>query len=239
MSAQGTGIIAADWPAPANVHAFTTTMTYGNLADHIECDPLDVASNRDKLSQNQAIPTPINWLTQVHGNNSIALPTNQRKPKADASFTQRANTVCAVLTADCLPLLLCNTQGSEVAAIHAGWRGLMNGVIDATVTAMHSTNSEIIAWLGPAIGPNVFELNADIKADFIATTPNYANAFTTHEDKRITANIYQLARICLANLGIHRIFGGNHCTYSQQDLFYSYRRQGDSSGRIASIIWYS
>lgn len=232
-------VIAAQWPAPANVHAFTTTIAHGNLADHISGDTSDVAGNRQALINAEHIPAPIHWLNQVHGTDATQLPSNTLKPDADACYTIQCKTACAVLTADCLPLLVTNACGNEVAAIHAGWRGLLNGVIGTTIASLSSPAHELMVWLGPAISQPSFELNAEIRDQFTAENPRNINAFNTDQTGAIHADLYQLARIALQQYGITGVYGGDRCTYSEPQQFYSYRRQGDNSGRIASIIWFS
>ncbi len=229
--------IKANWPAPSGVHAFTTTLAAGNMAAHVPIDVSDVASNRQNIIETQGIPTPITWLQQIHSSNAIALPSKHTEPCADACYTSHSQIACAVMTGDCLPLLLCQKEGKEIAAIHAGWKGLKNGIIDNTLTALSSAPEELLAWLGPAIGPEVFELGIDVMQDYIQVDANYASAFTLSKPGKCLANIYQLARLCLQKYGVHQIFGGDYCTVSDENSFFSYRRQGLNSGRMASIIW--
>ncbi|MDF1653702.1 MAG: peptidoglycan editing factor PgeF [Coxiellaceae bacterium] len=234
-----TDIITPDWSAPKNVHALTTTIALGNMADHVPAATLDVEVNRQQLLSNHQVPTPVTWLHQTHSDIAIKLPCDERQPTGDASFTENRNVTCAVMTADCLPLLICQQDGREIAAIHAGWRGLMSGVIDSTIKAMKSSPAELMVWLGPAIGPKALELNADIRNDFLAVDTRYNEAFTQHDDGAWYADIYQMARLCLGKYGVTQITGGDYCTYGDKDKFYSFRRQGDDSGRMASLIWMS
>ncbi len=230
-------IITPDWSTPENIHAFTTTVELGNMADHVPCDTRDVASNRQYLIDSLQIPEPITWLHQTHSDIAISIPIDEQHPTGDASYTDQRDTVCAVMTADCLPLLICQQDGREVAAIHAGWRGLMHGIIDSTIKAMHSSPSELMVWLGPAIGPSALELGADIRDDFLKVDARYEQAFKQNESSAWYADIYHMARLCLEKYGVTQISGGDHCTVSEDDTFYSYRRQGDNSGRMASLIW--
>lgn len=226
------------WSKPANVKANITSRMHGNLATHAGGDPEAVINNREQLTRSLQLPTQPNWLKQTHSTVAVAIDSCPSSPEADACFTQTANTVCAVLTADCLPLLICNQAGNEVAAIHAGWRGLMNGIIDNTLHALSSKKEELLVWLGPAIGPQALQLNADIRAQFIERLPDFADGFTQYKGAWF-ADIYQLARINLANHGVYNVTGGTHCTYTEKELFFSYRREGDNAGRMASLIYFT
>lgn len=227
-----------NWPAPPKIKAYTTTRKSGNLAAHVEDDSKSVEKNRLDLVKNLDLPQMPFWLNQVHGTKVVSL--NGEKPdslEADAVITQLPNQVCAVLTADCLPILVCDSNGEEVGAIHAGWKGLVAGVIDATLETMKTPNEQLMAWLGPAIGPQAFEINEEIKDSFMKRNLNNQSAFTQH-DESWHADIYQLAKLNLLQLGLHRVYGGDFCTYSDKQRFYSYRRaQGEPTGRMASIIW--
>jgi polyphenol oxidase len=154
--------------------------------------------------------------------------------QADASYAAVSGVVCAVMTADCLPLLLCDVEGTQVAAIHAGWRGLLAGIIGNTVAAMQRRN--LLVWLGPAIGPECFEVGAEVRAAFLEKSADFSVAFKQHDSGKWLADIYQLARIDLLALGINKVFGGNFCTVTEQDRFYSYRRD-KVTGRMATLIW--
>ena len=231
-----------DWPAPANVKALQTTRHGGisqgvyaslNLGDHVKNQPQHVAHNRQLLSA--YVPSESVWLNQVHGVRVIDAATAGCIEQADASFTTRKHVVCVTMTADCLPVLLCDQAGSVVAAVHAGWRSLCDGVIEATVQAMPVAGSQLMAWLGPAIGPRAFEVGAEVKAQFIAQHAQAASAFKPHGDKWL-GDLYALARQRLNALGIVQIYGGGHCTFNEPDTFFSFRRDGDT-GRMASMIW--
>lgn len=241
-------LILPDWPAPSTIRAAVTLRTGGvsqgpyaswNLAAHVGDDPCAVACNRQILKQRLALPSEPVWLAQVHGNRIIqagqrasSQPCSPDTPTADASFTSQPDTVCAVLTADCLPILL--TDGHTVAAVHAGWRGMLAGIIDNALD-LPPWWKPPLAWLGPAIGPQAFEVGPEVKAAFVARHPDFAAAFHPHGD-RYLADIYQLARLILTSHGVRSIHGGQFCTYSDQKRFFSYRRDG-VCGRMASLIW--
>jgi hypothetical protein len=184
------------------------------------------------------MPSEPVWLNQVHGVTVADAGHAGCLPQADASISAHPGAVCAVMTADCLPLLLCDDKGSVVGAAHAGWRGLCDGVIEQTVHAMQVPASSLMAWLGPAIGPAAFEVGAEVRAAFVAKQPQAATAFVAGVDGKWMADIYQLARLRLNALGITRIYGGDLCTYNDPERFYSYRRDG-ASGRMGTFIWLS
>jgi len=206
-----------------------------NLADHVDDDPESVNKNRDILSAALNIKQPV-WLQQVHGINVVDSRTAAHHCKADAVFTNRVGEVCNVLTADCLPLLFCNKQGTVVAAAHAGWRGLAEGVIESTVDAMQHKNQDIMVWLGPAIGPDCFEVGHDVFKAFVNKDKSAIKAFTKTDNEHYLADIYYLARLKLNRLGIEQIYGGGLCTFSDEKKFYSFRRN-PVTGRMASMIW--
>ena len=234
-----------DWPAPSTVKAFTTTRSRGNslapynnfnLGTHVGDDPTAVDRNRQQLLSDLGLPSAPIWIKQVHGINAISLNTpHDGEPTADASYTHQTNQVCAVLTADCLPILLCNHQGTAVAAIHAGWRGLLAGIIDSTLSAMQLPGRELYAWLGPAIGPQAFEVNGEIVDSYIQRDPHNQAAFHK-EGSRWMGNLYQLATNNFAQCGVTQVYGGKLCTYNDEARFYSYRRD-NITGRMATIIW--
>lgn len=220
--------LTPDWPAPANVRAFTTTRQLGNLVEEI---------NRQKLRQTLNLPEEPVWLTQVHGDLAVDASTTQRLTKADASYTAKPNQVCAILTADCLPILLCDRKGTKVAAIHAGWRGIAGGVIENTVQQLKVDANQLLAWLGPAIGPENYLVREDMYQQVISKDKQAIKAFTVVNETQWSANLALLATLRLQSLGITKIYGGNHCTASNPELFYSFRREGEKSGRMATIIW--
>lgn len=238
-------LIFPDWPAPANVKAIQTTRNGGksmaayasmNLGAHIGDNPLVVDANRQLL--NQFVPTEPLWLQQVHGVRVVNAAIASCLPEADASFSRVYGAVCTVMTADCLPVLFCNDAGTVVGVAHAGWRGLLGGVIEATVAAMEEAPATMMAWLGPAIGPQAFEVGAEVRDVFVAHNPQSARAFTSRPGEKWLADIYQLAKQRLQALGIVRIYGGDFCTYTDAERFFSYRRDG-VTGRMASMIWLS
>ena len=236
--------IKPDWPAPTNIHAAVTLRAGGisngqfsslNLADHVNDNPNHVKSNRETVGKLLKLPADPVWLQQVHGNHVIKAENIQPivQAQADASYTNQPQTVCAVLTADCLPILLTDTKGSTIAAIHGGWKSLLAGVVANTVNAMGTI--DLIAWFGPAIGATCFEVGEDVHTLFTTKNSAFNDAFTAHNEKFLL-DIYQLATIELASLGIAQVFGGNYCTVTDSERFYSYRRDGET-GRMATLIW--
>lgn len=239
------GFIRPDWPAPANVHAITTTRAGGvsagsyasfNLGDHVGDDPRAVSENRARLRKHLGLPADPVWLAQVHGNTAVDAAAVAAGATADASFATRRGVVCAVLTADCLPVFLCDRAGTRIGIAHAGWRGLVAGVIESTVAAMNAPRGELMAWLGPAIGPAAFEVGPEVRAAFTDRDPGASCAFQAGKAGRWFADIYQLARRRLHTLGVHAVHGGDLCTFTDAARFYSYRRDG-ACGRMASLIW--
>lgn len=240
--------IVPQWPAPARVRAIVTTRKGGvsqgryaslNLATHVGDDPEVVAANRALLRSR--IPAEPVWLEQVHGTNIVmaeSAPGVQcLPPVADGAWTRQPGVVCAVMTADCLPVLFCDDAGSVVAAAHAGWRGLCAGILERTVEAMRVAPARIQAWLGPAIGPGAFEVGADVRSAFLQHDAESAAAFVAgKEPGKWLADLYLLAKIRLACAGVIDVFGGGLCTYTDAERFYSYRRDG-ATGRMASLIW--
>jgi YfiH family protein len=242
----GEHCIIPDWPTPANVKALQTTRRGGfsgapydslNLGNHVGDEPLAVERNRILL--NTLLPSEPVWLEQSHG---IVVANADRAdcvPQADACIARHRAAVCVVMTADCLPILLCDQQGSVVGAAHAGWKGLAAGVIEATVQAMNIAPQNLMAWLGPAISQQAFEVGHEVHAVFIAAHPQAASAFIPapkDEGKKWFADIYALARLRLNALGITQIYGGDRCTYRERELFFSYRRDG-MTGRMGTFIW--
>ncbi|MBK8116183.1 MAG: peptidoglycan editing factor PgeF [Candidatus Accumulibacter sp.] len=261
--------IIPDWPAPARVCSLITTRLGGvsvnpyaslNLGDHVGDDPLAVAANRRRL--NCRLPAPPFWLNQVHGTavvDAAISAASTQIPTADAAFTHQAGIVCGVMTADCLPVLLCDRSGTVVAAAHAGWRGLQAGILERTVAAMGLPGTRLLAYLGPAIGPQAFEVGAEVRSAFVEADAEAAGAFRRLPRRNETpaedligqsghgvgvpvggwlADIYLLARQSLGRLGVESIYGGGYCTASEEARFFSYRRDG-VTGRMASLIWLS
>ena len=236
--------IVPDWPAPARVRALSTTRAGGvsvapydslNLGIHVGDDPANVAANRAQVRR--IVPSEPAWLNQVHGTAVVDAASVAGVPDADASVSRTPGAVCVVMTADCLPVLLCDRAGTVVGAAHAGWRGLHGGVIEATVAAMQVAPADVIAWLGPAIGPTAFEVGDEVRAAFVATDAIADAAFKpAGQPGKWLADIYLLARQRLAALGVTAVYGGDCCTVSESRRFFSYRRDG-VTGRMASLVW--
>ncbi|UVJ46640.1 peptidoglycan editing factor PgeF [Pseudomonas sp. LS1212] len=235
-------LLIPQWPAPAGVRACVTTRAGGvskapfdsfNLGDHVGDDPDAVAENRQRLTSEFSIAPA--WLKQVHGV-AVADADPARIAEADASWTATPGIACTVMTADCLPALFCDRAGTRVAAAHAGWRGLAAGVLETTVDSLAVPGSEILVWLGPAIGPQAFEVGTEVRDAFIATHPETHQAFVPSVNAgRFMADIYALARLRLAAHGVTAVYGGGECTVSDP-RFFSYRRN-NPTGRFASLVW--
>jgi YfiH family protein len=231
-----THFIQPVWPAPACIKAYTTLRdSQIGYMQRPERSPGNI--DRALLKKTLMLPGEPTWINQVHSTIAVNAITSNDGVEADAVFTSETNRVCAILTADCLPLLICNRQGTRVAAIHAGWRGLANGVIEATIEALNLPPDDILVWLGPAIGPDKFEVRKDVYDAFIQKDPKAADAFDKISDTQWLANIYALARLRLQKFHITHIYGGDLCTHSDQDRFFSYRRDGKIIGSITSLIW--
>ena len=235
--------IIPDWPAPANVRAFITTRDGGvsegtyaslNLGLRTDDDPRATAVNRERLCA--ALPQPPKWLRQVHGAGVVEADGLASAPEADASIARRAQTVCAVLVADCVPVLLTDRKGTTVAIAHAGWRGLAAGVIEKTVARMEADPRELLAYLGPGIGPRAFEVGADVRDAFLAGDAPAEAAFMPHVPGKWLADLFLLARRRLARAGVGAVYGGGLCTYADARRFFSYRRDR-TTGRMAAVIW--
>jgi len=243
--------IVPDWPAPDNVKALFTTRNGGvsngsrgmyaslNLGAHVNDELENVGQNRALLRRH--LPQEPKWLKQVHGTLPVQIEhVAGGIPEADAAFSRQRRTVCAVMVADCLPVLLCDQAGTAVGIAHAGWRGLANGVIENTVEAMGVNPRQLIAWLGPAIGPDHFEVGADVYAAFVRHEERAEQAFQPKHsggEAKWFADIFLLARQRLNGCGISEIYGGGICTYSDSSRFFSYRRDGET-GRMAALIWF-
>ncbi|MDT8387681.1 MAG: peptidoglycan editing factor PgeF [Thiogranum sp.] len=237
-----------DWPAPAGVKAVTTTRAEGgascgayadfNLALHVGDVADAVQQNRRRLRQLLELPAEPAWLDQVHGQEVIDAAGVASAPAADASFSFGSGAVCAVLTADCLPVLFCDRSATRVAAAHAGWRGLAGGVLERTVAALQCAPGELLAWLGPAIGPRHFEVGEEVREAFVSAHREAAPAFERQPAGNYLADLYQLAKIRLQAAGVESIYGGGFCTYAEPERWYSYRRE-HTTGRMASLIWLS
>jgi YfiH family protein len=243
MNAPHPDWIVPDWPAPAGVQALITTRAGGvstgpfaslNLGVRAGDDPQAVAANRTRL--NALLPQPPHWLRQVHGSLVVEADTLSEEPEADAAIARRPGTVCAVLVADCIPVLLADRAGGTVGIAHAGWRGLARGVIENTVRTMAGAGRDLIAYLGPGIGPAAFEVGNDVREAFLARDASAAAAFKPHTEGKWLADLFLLARQCLQRAGVHEIHGGALCTYSDARRFFSYRRER-TTGRMAAVIW--
>lgn len=233
------------WPAPPRVRALSTCRSGGcsrppydafNLATHVGDDPAAVAANRRRLQQLAELPARPCWLEQVHGTSLVDAAGATEGVTADGAFARVPGIVCAVLTADCLPLLLCERHGHSVAALHCGWRGLAAGIIEQALATLTAAGDEFLAWLGPAIGPAAFEVGEDVRQAFVDHDPAAATAFVPGSEGRWCADLYGLARQRLAACGVHQVYGGDRCTWKEEAAFFSYRRDG-ITGRMATLIW--
>lgn len=238
--------ILPDWPAPKNVGAAMSTRAGGvstgafaslNLGPGAD-DPSAVAENRRRLRAALALPAEPGWLKQVHGTRVVHLPVGAAPPEADASYATEPGVVCAVQAADCLPVLFCDDAGTVVAAAHAGWRGLAAGVLEATVRAMAAPPVSLMAWLGAAIGPDSFEVGAEVRDAFVSRDARAAACFAPagSDSGKFRADLYALARQRLASAGVARVFGGGLDTHRDVRRFFSYRRDG-RCGRQAALAW--
>ncbi|OZG71506.1 multi-copper polyphenol oxidoreductase [Hahella sp. CCB-MM4] len=240
-------LISPDWPAPDGIKAVSTTRTGGvslppyhsfNMGDHVGDDATRVEANRFQLAGSLNLGAEdIQWLKQVHGTQVFKMEEVLPDVEADAVYTCRTGKACSIMTADCLPVLFASFDGNEVAAAHAGWRGLVSGVLESTLGCFKNP-SETMAWLGPAIGPEVFEVGDEVRQEFLGKDKQMAEAFKpspVNSDKWV-ADIYLLARMTLLSVGLSSIYGGQYCTLSEPERFYSYRRDG-ITGRMASLIW--
>lgn len=242
--------IIPDWPAPHNVKALFTSRNGGvssgingtyaslNLGTHVNDSLADVACNRALL--HRYLPAEPKWLKQVHGTLPIWIErTTAATPEGDAVLSRKHGMVCAVMVADCLPVFLCDATGTTVGIVHAGWRGLAGGIIERSIAAMQVDHEQLMAWLGPAIGPDYFEVGADVYETFIQHDEQAAQAFMLKDnnyEKKWLADIFLLARQRLVSIGVTEIYGGGICTFSNPERFFSYRRDGET-GRMAALIW--
>jgi polyphenol oxidase len=244
-------IITPDWPAPPNVKSAITTRQGGasqgvytsfNLGTHVKDEPEKVATNRELLVNQLGLKKTPQWLEQVHGNKVVEASDDGRVRTADACVTTEKGVACTVMTADCLPVLLCDKQGTQVAAVHCGWRSLAQSILQETLETFPN-KSQVMAYLGPAISCQHFEVGIDVLEAFFQSslstthTDQIAKSFTpAKRPLHFYADIYALARAELSALGVMEIYGGDYCTYADVDRFYSYRRDG-VTGRMASLIW--
>jgi polyphenol oxidase len=218
-------IVVPDWPAPPNVRGLVTTRALGDMKS---------AQGRARLQQ--YLPGGPTWLRQVHGIQVVDAASALAGTHADASHTNKKNTVCVVMAADCMPVLLADERGEAVGVAHAGWRGLCAGVIEATVAAMNLPAGRILAWLGPAIGPGVYEIGAEVRDAYLARDRGSQSAFTPTRAGHWRLDLYAVARQRLAAHGVTRVSGGNFCTASEPARFFSYRRD-QANERMAAAVW--
>jgi polyphenol oxidase len=250
-------LILPNWPQPANVKAFFTTRAGGvsvstDLADFASLNlgrsagdaPEAIDENRRRVAA--LLPRAPKWLNQVHGSRVVIADeviNLLEDVEADAIATSTLNTPCAIMVADCLPVLFCDDAGQHVAAAHAGWRGLAAGVLENTVAAMQVPATSIMAWLGPAIGPSAFEVGNDVREVFVSHDPATSHCFVPRGDEhpnKFMADICALARLSLSRAGVTRVYGGEFCTVNDVSRFFSYRREGKvgrNTGRMAGVIW--
>jgi YfiH family protein len=237
--------IPADWPVADGVVAGTTLRHGGvskgsyatlNLGAGTDDETRAVSENRSRFRSLCGLPSDPRWLTQVHGSRVVVEPPSGKSPDADAAITRQSGIVCAVLTADCLPVLFAAADGKELAVAHAGWRGLAGGVLEATVRAMSTDPRELLAWLGPAISQANFEVGDEVRQEFLAHDAAAAACFAPNERGRWQADLYGLARMRLGGAGVEQISGGEYCTFAEPQRFYSYRRDG-ACGRMASFVF--
>jgi len=237
--------IKPDWPAPVNIHAGTTLRRGGvskgvwaslNLGTHVNDDASAVAENRRRFSLECNLPAEPLWLRQTHSSNVAIAAPSPMDPGTDAMVTRATNSICAVLSADCLPVLFASNSGDEIAVAHAGWKGLNDGILEATINAMNASPADVLVWLGPAISQPAFEVGAEVRDRFVAQESAAAAHFVENERGRFQADLYGLAKQWLGLLGITDVYGGDRCTYTESKDFFSYRRDGEC-GRMATFIY--
>lgn len=238
-------VLNANWQAPTHVHAATTQRTPGfsqggyaglNLADHVGDDPTSVMANRQHLKHLLALPNEPFWLNQTHSTDCVVVDDSTINRDADATITRQANTVLAIMTADCLPITLCNREGNEIAAIHAGWRGLANGIVDKTLSLMNTAPDVCMAWIGPAICGRCYATGEEV-LDTFASRYSFAHTAFHQIDNQWYADLPKIAAMILANHGLSNIHQSEACTFEANNHFYSYRRE-PQTGRIATLIWF-
>lgn len=244
MVSHSDSFICPNWPAPPSVRAYVSIRLGGvsehpfnelNLGAHVGDDMNHVTENRRLFANAIGMPQSVQWLNQIHGTDVVCLPCRDLPDSGDAAVSEQLNQVCAVLTADCLPVFFCDKAGTKVAVAHAGWRGLCAGILEATLEQFDEPEN-VLVWLGPAIGPDAFEVGDDVREAFIAEQQEAQLAFVATEKGKWLGNLYLLARQRLMAKGVVEISGGQYCTLTDKDRFYSYRRDG-KTGRMASVIW--
>jgi len=250
-------VISPDWPAPSRVRAASTERGVGvsegpyarfNLGAHVGDDPEAVVANRDALIETLGLASEPHWLDQVHGRAVLDLDAERghssishrereiSAPKADGAVTSHPGHACVVMTADCVPVLFCDTAGTRVGIAHAGWRGLATGVLPATIASMGADPARILVWLGPAIGQRAYEVGEEVRRALVGADPGAAACFEPNEKGRWQADLYGLARRVLEGVGVTAIYGGGFCTYTESERFFSHRREAPC-GRMATLIW--
>ncbi|OGV49028.1 MAG: polyphenol oxidase [Legionellales bacterium RIFCSPHIGHO2_12_FULL_42_9] len=242
--------LLANWPAPSHVKALTTTRRYGNskppydqnnLGLHVGDNPEQVLLNRCGLIASLNLPKEPEWLLQTHSTHCINVD-NDITRNADAAITHEPNRVLAIMTADCLPIMLCNQQGTEIAAIHAGWRGLVNGIIENSIAKLKSHPTNLMAWIAPSICQACYEVGDEIRSTILSKYEALEACFmpspqSTQHTPKWLANLPQIAEEILKRLTINAVYQSNVCTFEQKEYFYSYRRM-PQTGRIATLIWF-
>lgn len=237
--------IAPDWPAPAQVRVISTLRTGGasagaysslNLAAHVGDDPRCVGENRRRLRVAAGLPAEPLWLEQVHGRDVVVHDERTHAPRADAAIATVPRRVCAVMTADCLPVVLADADATRVGVAHAGWRGLATGVVEATIAALGVDPAGLHAWLGPSIGPAAFEVGGEVRKTFVDRSAEAAACFELNGRGRWQADLAGLARLALAHAGVRSVHGGGWCTAADRERFFSFRRDG-VTGRMATLAW--
>jgi hypothetical protein len=230
-------MIKANWPAPKNIIAGCTTRADGNMATHVGDDLNTVLGNREKFKASLGVAREPLWLQQEHTATIVCADNDFAKPPlADASFAEKPGNICVVMTADCLPILMCNKQATKVAAVHAGWRGLADGILLRSIDAMQAAPEDLLVWFGPAISKDVFEVGDDVRDAFLSKKTALPAHFTEHKPGKYCCDMLAIARFQLAQKGIFVSYGGEHCTYLDANNFYSYRRDG-KTGRMASFVF--
>ena len=252
-ASDGSAFLPADWPAPLGVHAFTT-LRHGlgvslppfddvNLGNRYAADgdaPATVERNRALLVESAGLPSVPHWLKQVHGIDVMRCdgpPGEGHEPIADASVTATPGTVLAILSADCLPVVFAADDGREVAAAHAGWPGLSAGMLEATVAAMHTPAERLLAWIGPAAGPQHYEIGVEVRDRFLVQDARADTAFIATRPGHWRVDLFAIARMRLAHAGVTRVYGGDFCTISDPQRFFSHRRDA-RTGRMATLVWF-
>ncbi|MGI9275944.1 MAG: peptidoglycan editing factor PgeF [Endozoicomonas sp.] len=247
MTAIDDRYLIPDWPVPENIRAAVTTRLGGvsqgsyssfNLGTRSGDLPEAVAANRQLLTDDWNWSNSPQWLKQVHGADVVCANTGGLEQEADASWTSTVGLPCVVLTADCLPVLFCDRKGTTVAAAHAGWKGLAAGILEETIKAMAVPPGELMAWFGPAISQKHFEVGPEVRNAFLKVQPEAESAFIPGEGDRWMGDLYLLARQRLSAAGVNNIYGGGLCTFEDTRRWYSYRRDGQQSGRLASLVWF-